>query len=129
VRRSWLLRCWLLAGTAACFTSLLSGCSSSPSAGSCGTVRTAAGVPVLIEVTKGSVGCATALSIESRYAALIKDGDVRGTGGGAPVTVSGWTCQGYATPQILQTGDTSQCHTATAEILAVLPTPTATPTA
>jgi len=141
VRRSWLLQrllheCWLpqrrlLAAAflaAICCAGLLSGCSSSPSAGSCGTVRTAAGVPVIIEVTKGSVDCGTALSIESRYAALIKDGDVRGTGGGAPVTVNGWTCQGYATPEILQTGDTSQCHTATAEILAVLPAPSTTAT-
>jgi hypothetical protein len=85
-------------------------------------------VPVIIEVTKGDVGCSTALSIETSYAALIKNGDVRGTGGGAPVTISGWTCQGYSTPQILQTGDTSQCHTATAQILAVLPVPTGTPT-
>jgi hypothetical protein len=126
VRRSWLF----LSAVAACGTSLLTGCSASHSAASatCGSASTAAGVPVIIEVAKGNVSCSTALSIETKYTALIKSGDVRGTGGGAPVTVSGWTCQGYSTPQILQTGDASQCHTPTAEILAVLPTPTATPT-
>jgi len=49
-----------------------------------------------------------------------------GTGGGAPVTISGWTCQGYNTPDLLRTGDASQCHTSTAMILAVLPVPTPT---
>ena len=122
-------RSWLVLSAAACCAALLSGCSSShQGASTCGTARTAAGVPVIIEVTKGNVGCSTALSIETSYAALIKNGDVRGTGGGAPVTVSGWTCQGYSTPEILQTGDTSQCHTASAQILAVLPVPTGTPT-
>jgi hypothetical protein len=125
VRRSWLF----LGAVVACGAGLLSGCSASHTgAGTCGTARTAAGVPVTIEVTKGNVGCSTALSIETSYAALIKDGDVSGTGGGAPVTVSGWTCQGYSTPEILQTGDTSQCHTSTAQILAVLLVPTAPPT-
>lgn len=125
MRRSWLF----LGAVAACGAGLLCGCSSShqTAAATCGTASTAAGVPVTIEVSKGNVSCSTALSIETRYAALIKSGDVRGTGGGAPVAVSGWTCQGYSTPQILQTGDASQCHTSTAEILAVLPTPTATP--
>ena len=100
MRRSWLF----LGAVAACGAGLLCGCSSShqTAAATCGTASTAAGVPVTIEVSKG-------------------------TGGGAPVAVSGWTCQGYSTPQILQTGDASQCHTSTAEILAVLPTPTATP--
>ena len=69
----------------------------------------------------------TALKVEDQYAALIRDGRVAGTGGGAPVTVSGWTCQGYNTPEMLQTGSASQCHTSTAVILAVLPV--ATPTA
>ncbi|HXL87610.1 MAG TPA: hypothetical protein VN969_01280 [Streptosporangiaceae bacterium] len=126
MRRSWLF----LGAVAACGTGLLTGCSASHSAssGTCGSTSTAAGVPVIIEVAKGDVSCSTALSIETKYAALIKSGNVRGTGGGAPVPVSGWTCQGYSTPQILQTGDASQCHTPTAEILAVLPTPTTTPT-
>ena len=119
---------WVLAGVAACGAAVLGGCSSGRhTAGPlmCGGTRTAAGVPVTIEVTKGSVTCPQAMQVETRYAALIKSGDVRGTGGGAPVPVgNGWTCQGYATPQILATGDASQCHTAASTILAVLPTPT-----
>jgi hypothetical protein len=79
-------------------------------------------VPVVIKVAKGSVACSAALGVENKYAAIIKAGDVRGTGGGAPVAVSGWTCQGYSTPEILTTGDASQCHTSTTEILAILPT-------
>jgi len=42
--------------------------------------------------------------------------------------VSGWTCQGYATPEVLSTGNASQCHTSNAAILAVLPVPTPTAT-
>jgi hypothetical protein len=80
-------------------------------------------VPVVIKVTKGSVSCTTALGVENSYAAMIKGGDLKGNGGGAPLTVSGWTCQGYPTPQVLQTGATSECHTATAEVVAVLDMP------
>jgi hypothetical protein len=107
---------------------LLAGCSSGGSGAgvgaTCGTTRTAAGVPVVIKVAKGSVNCGTALRVEDQYAARIRAGQVRGTGGGAPVVVSGWTCQGYNTPQMLQTGNASQCHTSSATILAVLPVPT-----
>jgi hypothetical protein len=80
-------------------------------------------VAVVIKVTKGSVSCATALHIESAFAAMIKQGDLKGNGGGAPLAVSGWTCQGYPTPQVLQTGTTSECHTASAEVVAVLALP------
>jgi hypothetical protein len=115
----------LLAGGAG----LLAGCGS-PSAASagpgasCGTTRTAANVPVIIKVAKGTVKCAAALQVENEYAAKIRDGQVRGNGGGAPVTVSGWTCQGYPTPEVLSTGNASQCHTGSAAIVAVLPVPT-----
>jgi hypothetical protein len=125
----------LLAGGAV----LLAGCSSggagagtsgaSEAVGSgatCGTTRTAADVPVVIKVVEGTVSCTTALRIENEYAAMIRDGQVAGNGGGAPVTISGWTCQGYNTPDLLKTGDASQCHTGTAMILAVLPVPTPT---
>src|ERR1700691_2305361 len=101
---------------------VLTGCSSASGGGasaSCGSTHSAAGVPVVIKVTKGSVGCPTALSVENKYTKLIKSGDVRGNGGGAPVTVDGWTCQGYSTTQALQTGNTSECHTAKAEVVAV----------
>jgi hypothetical protein len=125
----------LLAGGIA----LLAGCSSggpgvgtsgaaeaSGSGVTCGTTRTAADVPVVIKVVKGTVSCATALRIENDYATKIRDGQVAGNGGGAPVPVGGWTCQSYNTPDLLKTGDASQCHTGTAMILAVLPVPTPT---
>jgi hypothetical protein len=108
---------------------LLAGCASAPAAGagpgaSCGTTHTAANVPVIIKVTKGTVNCGTALRVENEYAAEIRAGQVHGNGGGAPVTVNGWTCQGFPTPEVLSTGDASQCHTGTAAIVAVLPVPT-----
>ncbi len=109
---------------------VLAGCASGGSGGSgaasgpsCGNMRTAVNVPVVIHVAKGTVACAAALRVEQGYAAMIKDGDVRGNGGGAPVTVDGWTCQGYSTTQALQTGDTSECHKANAEVVAVLAVP------
>jgi hypothetical protein len=109
-------------------TGLLAGCASAAAAGagpgaSCGTTRTAANVPVIIKVTKGTVNCGTALRVENEYAAAIRAGQVPGTGGGAPVAVSGWTCQGYTTPELLSTGNTSQCHTGSSAIVAVLPVP------
>jgi len=108
---------------------VLAGCgtsaASTPNAGhACGTTRTGANVPVIITVDKGSVSCATALRVENSYAAVVRAGQVRGTGGGAPVTVSGWTCQGFPTPQVLKTGQTSVCRSGAAEVLAILPSPT-----
>ncbi|MFZ0164502.1 MAG: hypothetical protein WAL12_13050 [Trebonia sp.] len=110
-----------LGGAAGLLGAVLTGCSSGPPAPgatgtSCGTTRTGANVPVRIEVEKGTVACATVLTV---------DGRVRGNGGGAPVTVDGWTCQGYATPATLRTGVASECHTASAEVAAVLSSPTA----
>ena len=75
------------------------------------------------------MACGTALRIEDEYAAKIKSGQVPGNGGGAPVKVSGWTCQGYNTPEVLSTGNASQCHTASAAILAVLAVPAPSGTA
>jgi len=108
----------------------LTGCASSPPAPgatgtSCGTTRTGANVPVRIKVEKGTVVCATVLTVERDYAAMIADGRVQGNGGGAPVWVDGWTCQGYATPAVTRTGVASECHTASAEVVAVLSSPTA----
>jgi hypothetical protein len=106
----------------------LGACSSSqPAAGaagtSCGTTRAGVNVPVVIKVAKGSVDCGTVMRVESSYALMVKDGAVRGNGGGAPVSVNGWTCQGYPTPTVLRTGEASECHTASAEVVAVLPLP------
>ncbi len=126
VRRALLGGLGILCGCAC----LVTGCSSAqPTAeagATCGSTHTAAGVPVVIKVAKGSVDCQTAMQVENEYAAKIKAGQVPGNGGGAPVVVSGWTCQGYNTPEVLSTGNASQCHTGSATILAVLPVPTPT---
>jgi hypothetical protein len=120
---------------AGCCTGFLAGCSATPGSGAvgvgatCGTTRTAANVPVVIKVAKGTVACGTAMHVEDEYAAKIRAGQVQGNGGGAPVAVSGWTCQGYSTPEVLSTGNASQCHTSSAAILAVLPVPAPTTTA
>lgn len=102
-----------------------------PSGRACGNTRTGAGVPVIVKVTKGDVDCATAMRIENSYASLVKHGALQGNGGGAPLSVSGWTCQGYPTPQVLATGAASECHTASTELVAVLalPSTSSTPSA
>jgi hypothetical protein len=107
---------------------LLAGCGSAAAAdagpgASCGVTHTAANVPVVIKVAKGTVNCGTAQQVENEYAAKIRDGQVQGNGGGAPVAVGGWICQGYPTPEVLSTGNASQCHTASAAIVAVLDVP------
>ena len=123
----------VLCGLGACLLAawLAAGCSSGqPTArATCGSTHTAAGVPVIIKVAMGSVNCQTALQVENEYAARIRDGQVPGNGGGAPVVVSGWTCQGYDTPVVLETGNVSQCHSRGNAILAVLPVPDAAQTA
>ncbi|HEY4461214.1 MAG TPA: hypothetical protein VGN41_01010 [Streptosporangiaceae bacterium] len=111
---------------------VLAACSASAGSGSasasttCGTTRTAANVPVIIKVGRGSVSCGTAMRVENSYAAAVRAGKIRGNGGGAPVTVSGWTCQGFPTPEVLRTGQTSACRTNSAEVLAILPPPSGT---
>jgi hypothetical protein len=89
----------------------------------CGTARTAANVPVRVQVSRGSVACATALRVERDYATAIRDGKAPGNGGGGPVTVDGWTCRGYSTPQVLRTGKASACTEGRNRIVAVLPQP------
>jgi hypothetical protein len=85
----------------------------------CGSSRTAGNTPVEVEVMHGQVACAVALQVERSYAEAIRDGKVPGNGGGAPVPVSGWTCQGYPTPHVLQTGQTSKCVKAGTELLTI----------
>lgn len=105
----------------------LAGCSAAASAGAtgttCGMTRTAAGVTVTIDVVKGPVNCTVALRVETAYATAIRDGDLRGNGGGSPVAVDGWTCESYPTTEALRTRDASECHTANTEVLAVLAEP------
>jgi hypothetical protein len=86
----------------------------------CGTTRTAAGVPVEIEIEHGPVPCPAALAVERDYARAIASGKVAGNGGGAPVKVRGWVCRGFATPEVLATGRTSTCKKGAVQILAVL---------
>jgi len=109
----------LIAGTL-----VLAGCggpkSSAATVQKCGTSRTAANVPVEVEIYSGTVSCSAAMAVERSYARAIENGDAPGNGGGGPVTVSGWTCQGYSTPELLRTGDTSKCARKGTEILAVL---------
>ncbi len=88
----------------------------------CGTVRTAAGVPVDVEVV-GQAACQDAMTVERDYTRALVSGKVAGNGGGAPVTIHGWVCQGYATPRVLATGRASACRRNGAQIFAVLPSP------
>lgn len=119
VRGSVFLAVAFLAGLA------LAGCGSStpPKAASpvgCGTTRTAANSPVEIMVERGQVACSTALTVERNYATAIRDGKAAGNGGGAPVAVDGWTCQGFTTPEVIKTGKTSKCVKGSTELLAIL---------
>src|SRR5579875_489643 len=91
-----------------------------PPKSTCGTSRTAVNVPVTIEVEKGSTSCPEAMRIQTGYTSLVKSGRVGGNGGGAPVKVDGWTCQGTDTTTTVQTGEASECHKGTTEIVAVL---------
>jgi hypothetical protein len=95
---------------------------------SCGTARTAAHVPVRVEVARGHVSCGTAQAVELAYAKAIRSGRAPGNGGGGPVKINGWTCQGFATPVVLHTGKASKCTHDSDEILEVLlplPSPSA----
>jgi len=89
----------------------------------CGTGKTSADVPILVEIGQGPVGCPAAMKIERDYAAALASGQAPGNGGGGPVSVKGWVCAGFNTPQILRTGDTSKCSKGPSEILAVLAMP------
>ncbi len=94
-----------------------------PAGRPCGSSRTAAGVKVLIMVEQGQVACSVAQAVEKAYTEAIASGKVPGNGGGAPVTVQGWVCQGFNTPEVLRTGNASRCTRAGSRILAVLPQP------
>ena len=89
----------------------------------CGSSKTAANVPVEVKIYRGTVSCAAAMSVEKAYATAIRQGDAPGAGGAGPVTVSGWKCQAFPTPQLLKTGDTSKCVKKSTEIIEILKTP------
>ena len=86
----------------------------------CGQARTAAGVPVDVEIV-GHATCHAAMSVERGYSRALASGKVPGNGGGAPVSIQGWICKGYDTPQVLKTGRASACRKHGSQILAVLP--------
>ena len=86
----------------------------------CGRARTAAGVPVDVEIV-GRASCHAAMTVERDYSRALASGKVPGNGGGAPVSIHGWICQGYDTPQVLATGRASACRRHGSQILAVLP--------
>jgi hypothetical protein len=94
----------------------------------CGTVRTAAGVPVDVDVV-GQASCQDAMTVERDYTHALASGKVPGNGGGAPVKIHGWVCQGYDTPEVLATGRASACRKQRMQILAVLvlPSPSSSP--
>jgi hypothetical protein len=94
----------------------------------CGTARTAAGVPVDVDVV-GPASCQDAMTVEREYTHALASGKVPGNGGGAPVRIHGWVCQGYDTPQVLATGRASACRMHGMQILAVLvlPSPSSSP--
>jgi hypothetical protein len=89
----------------------------------CGHTKSAAGVPVDVEVVHGDATCGSALTVERAYAQAIRSGLAPGNGGGGPVKVRGWTCQGFPTPVVLKTGNASKCVQGSNEILAILVTP------
>jgi len=93
----------------------------------CGRARTAAGVPVDVEIV-GRASCHAAMAVERDYSRALASGKVPGNGGGAPVTIQGWICQGYDTPQVLATGRASACRKRGSQILAVLPSISPSPT-
>jgi hypothetical protein len=123
----WRLRIGALAATAVVPAVALTGCGgashSTASPLACGKSRTAANTPIEVEVISGKVACSVALHVESAYAEAIRSGKAAGNGGGAPVTVSGWTCQGFATPEVDKTGDTSKCVRDGVELLTVINLP------
>ena len=104
------------------------GPTASVSATRCGAARTAAGVPVDVDVV-GRVPCQDAMTVERDYTRALASGKVPGNGGGAPVKIHGWVCQGYDTPEVLATGRASACRRQGMQILAVLvlPSPSTSP--
>ena len=116
-----------LAAIAALSALVLAGCGAGTKPAAtvqvCGTGRTAANVPVEVEVNRGQVSCSAAMLVEADYAKAIAQGLAPGNGGGGPVKISGWTCQGLDTPQLLKTGETSKCVKDDREIVTILETP------
>jgi hypothetical protein len=95
--------------------------------GSCGNSFTAGHVPIVLKVDSGTVPCPQAQQVESGYNQDIVTGKAQGNGGGGPVKVNGWTCEGFPTPRILRTGQVSRCSSGAGEFDAVLASSTPAP--
>ncbi|MBO0832485.1 MAG: hypothetical protein J2P28_16305 [Actinobacteria bacterium] len=116
---------WVRHGTVAALCALaLAGCSTAkPSAATvhdCGATRSAANVPIEVEVDRGQVPCSMAMQVEAGYAKAIVNGQVQTNGGEAPATINGWACKSLDTPEMLKTGVTSRCVKKGLEIVAIL---------
>ena len=98
-----------------------SGTTTSDAAATCGRTLTGVDITVVVRIGRGSVSCPTAMTVERSYAALIRAGGLRGNGGGAPVSIRGWTCQGYTSAEIAQTERVSACVKGSAQIFTALP--------
>lgn len=131
MRKSALMRAWCLimmglavslaaGGATGCAAS---GTTSSNAAATCGRTLTGVDIAVVVRIGRGAVSCPTAMTVEKSYAALIRAGGLRGNGGGAPVSIRGWTCQGYTSAEIAQTERVSVCVKGSAQIFTVLPSP------
>jgi hypothetical protein len=88
----------------------------------CGHGRSPADVPIDVLIDRGQVSCTIALTVERSYAKAVQEGKAPGNGGGGPVPVNGWICEGFTTPHVLKTGQTSKCTKGGTEILATLAT-------
>ena len=95
--------------------------------GSCGGAYSAGHVPVILKASSGTVPCSQAQQVQSAYNHDIMAGRAPGNGGGGPVRVDGWTCQGFPTPRVLQTGEVSTCAKDGDRFDAVLASPTPAP--
>ena len=89
----------------------------------CGTAKTAADVPVRVLVARGHLACSAARAVVLAYAKAVRSGKAPGNGGGGPVRIKGWTCQGFTTPVVLRTGKAAKCLHQDVEILEILPPP------
>lgn len=129
MRKSLLMRAWfpIMMGLAVGLSAVaVTGCAASRTttsnaAATCGRTVTGVDVAVVVRIGRGAVSCPTAMTVEKSYAALIRAGGLRGNGGGAPVSIRGWTCQGYTSAEIAQTERVSVCVKGSAQIFAALP--------
>jgi hypothetical protein len=133
MRKSALMRAWFLimmglaVGLAAgCVTGcavpgITTSNAAANAAATCGRTLTGVDIAVVVRIGRGSVSCPTAMTVEKSYAALIRAGGLRGNGGGAPVSIRGWTCQGYTSAEIAQTERVSVCVKGSAQIFTALP--------